>query len=640
MNFKQIAHSAQQVSVLPHPVVMQLVSMIASSKPAIYDGRTYSGAEVSKMLKDIQQGIKPVKVPIYAGDFCMTQGVIIRPEVVEDSGEITYPVQSLDNGIELPIEELPVNNGVVNLQDLTVGNRKYYIGSNLKEDIKVFASMFKYVSDTQLKTKVWQSVQSSSSVWVTKGYITKPVPYRVLEHIVPPTTMHGQALIEYLYTTKSTWNLVRTAVAVMLQEITAPILDEHDQFIYDDDGSQLHSPVNSVYDIIEGEDTYEGIIREVRPPNITFKCSADPYIAKMQLDKLRIDTGLDTILDTHNDYYDGIDYSANLASIKAKIIIMHALDLKHLPNKIGVVTNQTEEFLVVERYFNKQYPEKALTRFTEKSAHNFKGFKIFMSPISTMATLPIYDKTVVSRAMIQDSGICESIVEGEYPEGFGFMTNLLVNHHCPENYAREKKAPGEVTQAISLSEDKWFKQLHSEMPLYYYPYIYSNKADVDSMESRDVFGSPLANLNKHVWALLNYPVTKYPLAVNEQYFPYIRWTPGKTATDVMFELDQGINPYQRRLEGARIKVIKSTILAPVIKTEPKSIIPVAKADAEKEKNDFVPEHVSKQSVPEEKSSLKPPPVKKAYVPKTKPVVRNNVKPPPEELDFDSEQEDD
>lgn len=555
MNFVNIATQAKELPVFTSTVIQRLIIQIANGETARYEGVEYTAAEVNQMIKNQSSGIKPTRVSIYSGDFCMTQGLSVKPTFSEDS-DPSYPVITTANNVDAGIAELPVLGGVVDLENVTASGKRYYLPLGVKEDIKQFAALFKYSESTALNAKTWSYLIAPTSVWTQHGPYSPHVPYELLQHLRPERVMSGQDLIEYLYTHKETWGIVRTVIWSMLKDVTVPICDENGEQEYDEEGSPLVEAANDENEFVYRNDTCRSIERVYRPAVKMFKASSDKYQAKMQLDKLKEQMSLSTLLETHNDYYDGIDYSINCDNIRAKMTILHNLDLDSLPDKIGVVTNQAEEFLVMERYFSTRYSHKELIHLTEKSAFNYSGFKIFMKPVSSMKQVEIHDKAAVSRSMQENSSIIASIRADEYPDGLGFMTHPLVAHYFRGQEPREKKGPGEESTYLELEGGRAFKQLDSAMPLHFFPYISGLKDLVDSFEdrSRDV----IDDIRTHVWMLINYPVTKATYCESYPHFGAvrIRWTPGKTATSMAFELDSGFKGYVKQTKANAKPVVR------------------------------------------------------------------------------------
>jgi len=613
MNFKQVAIVNNEVPVFSSTVVHQLVSAIANGMPAVHDGVTYTAHQVAQMLKNQSAGVKPTKVSIFAGDYCMTQGIVVEP-YFPDEDYPSYPISSTANSIDLPIQELPVTGGALDLENVSIGGKRYYLPLSVKEDIKQFAALFKYAESSALQRKTWSYLVSTSSVWSQHGFYSRELPFELLEHIKPDRAMSGQDLIEFLYLNKHTWPFVRTVVWAMLKDVTVPEVDQDGEPVYDSDGELEEQYANGEIDVIQGENTFCFLDRLVRPPPIMFKCSSDKYQAEMQIDKVKEQLSVSTLLETHNDYYDGIDYSINCNNIRAKITILGNLDLDPLPNRIGVVTNQKEEFLVFERFFKNKYEEKEVIHLTEKSSHNFSGFKIFMKPTSAQMIVEIHDKATVTRSMQKNASLIKAIRAGEYPDGLGFMTSPLLGHFQTGQEPSEKKGPGIESEYIDLPEGRAFKQLDSALPLMYYPYISGLKAVVDAWSSRE--HDVILNLKNHLWTLVNYPVTRATFCetFDELASPvYIKWTPGKTAASLAFELDSSFEGGVRVVKDSRLRKKPKDRHVRVEETYEKKVVP-PKVD--------ISQRIVQKPLPEKKESEKiEPPVEKH---KVAPVAESKV----------------
>jgi hypothetical protein len=551
VNFEQVLNNAQKLEVLPLNVVTALMGDVAAGRPPIYDGRRYTTTEVGELMRRVYSGEKVTKISQYRGDYLMTQGALVAPEFSEETKEMEYPVSPAAVETGLPIETLPVRSQLPDLQNVTIGGVRYYLELGLKEDIKFFSTLFSYSMNKAMTKKMWQQNVAPTSFWAQRGVPLAPVSHEILEMITPPMVMSGQSLMEYLYATKSTWPYVQAIVYGLLKEVVVPDVDDEGAQQYDLTGAAYDKYANGMVRFRHGENRCVKVKRIYRTLPINYKLKGDPYKNLMVVKKVMDDVKIQNYLDCNNDYYDGIDYSKNLNDIRSKMIILDTIDFSTFPSVIGVVTGQQEEFAVVERYFGERYKQKTVKMLSQNSAMNFTGFKLFMKPLSSMGTMAIYDKTNVNRAMIEDAALAESIHAGEYPRGMGFMTHLLIAHHARGQEATPKTVPGEVREDIPIDGDA-FKQLHSPLPLSFYPYVYWSRDFVAKIPSRKV--CPVANLTTHLWNLLNYPYTALPYCtIHKQNSPLISWTPGKTAMDVLFELEGDMKKGMEGLEKSFVQ---------------------------------------------------------------------------------------
>jgi len=638
INFETLIAETTRLDVLPAAVVTSLMGDIVASRPAIHDGRTYSSAEVRELMRKLQNGEKVTKISQYRGDYLMTQGAVVTPKY--ENEDMNYTLTPAEEGTKIGADEIPVVSCLPDLYNVSIGGVRYYLDLGVKEDIKLFATLFSYVTDNTMTKKLWQTNVQSSSYWAREGVQLGPTPYRVLEHIVPPNAMSGQSLMEYLYQNKTTWPLVQSVVYAVLKDVVIPEIDEDGEQVFDEVGRAYDLPIITPVRFTHGQNTYVKGRRIKRTNPKVFKTTGEKYKSLLVIKKVMDDVKIQNYLECNNDYYDGIDYSKNLGDIRAKIAILDGLELDALPNEIGVVTGQLEEFHVVQRYFGKEYPKKKLVRLSQNAAQNFVGFKLFMKPISTMHTVPIHDRSNVNRAMIWDTGLAEAIHAGEYPKGLGFMTNILLAHHKKGQEATPKTVPGEINEAGIPIDNCLFKQLHSEFPLSCFPYIYWESDLVEQIPSRETVEDPIANLRMHMWHLLNFPYTALSMCqVLEQSSPAVHWSPGKTAMDVLFELDaelaKGV-PYSKSNEIHRARVVRSVGNEQTSFLYHKSSLPVGEMLKEKETEERERVKVDNEIKIPQKMAFIPPQPKETVTPSPvstvpqpsvpKPAVKGSTKP--------------
>lgn len=345
--------------------------------------------------------------------------------------------------------------------------------------------------------------------------------------MIPTKKLKGLQLYEYLMENTDYHKMVRTVVAYLLQDETVPIMEDGKHV--EENGTKLYQYANALHK----KSDWTELVREYRPPPYSFKVKTG-YAGAKYIDSMMSQVSKTNFVRVNNAYYDGLDASIDRDSIRSKIEIISEY-IEHLPDEVIIVTGVEEEGLALKKTLD-QYGKRSII-MNERSAANYKHFKIWMKEKNIEENIAIGDKVVVIPVVAKDGAILRAIYKNQYARGFGFMTTMLVHHYdkddCPTSTAVGTKEREQCTVLVD-NDEYVFKQLPSRKPLHFYPYIFDYPKLVETFKGTNL--ERLTRTWRHMWTILSWPKSKMSYISRFCYLPSsIYWRKGKDILDFTVE---------------------------------------------------------------------------------------------------------
>lgn len=537
MNFNTFINDDEnKLEMLPPDVIRMLLAQLAMGQKALYNGRTYTPSEVTDLVKRQQSGEKIIKVPPYACDFLAQQGAVVyyegnvvdKPHIPQQvyANPPVLKIKPLDSTVSCKEVELPVNNGIIDVRGIRVDEKKFIYGVKIREDMSFFCTFVK-VDILNGKT-VWAANVKTVGPY-SQFNLTSPIPWKLLDHMIPDRKMKGLKLYEFLLEHKEYHKMIRTAVYLMSRKDVVPVLDMHGKPAMEN-GQYLDEYANSG---TQHSDWTE-LVREKRPAPLSYKPKPS-YQGAQYIETMLGQVNKKNFVRVNNAYYDGLDASIERDAIRSKIEVIMEYSA-YFPNDVIIVTGVEEEGLALQKALNDKGIESFITN--ERTAVNYKGFHIWMKEKNIEENAPIADKLTVKPIVAKDGAILRAVYKSQYAYGFGLMTNLLVNHYSQVTMPTSTAVGTDPVEECIILNDQSprkkvvFKQLPSKKPLHYYPYI--------CHESGSRFpGTNEERLNRtwyHMFTILSWPRSKIPYIARFKFPPtIIYWRKGKDILDYTIE---------------------------------------------------------------------------------------------------------
>jgi len=532
VNYNQFVNENEnKIEMIPPEGIRQLLLALATSRVPKYNGRTYSVSEVTDLARRQTNGEKVRKVPVYVCDFLAEQGAKVvyngiqvqqaaKPQQVYVSPPVLH-IKPVDTTVSCVEKDLPINNGIVDAMGIRSDEKKYPYGVKLREDIGVFCTFLRV--DLQNDKLVWVSNVRPMGPYA-QFKLTGDIPFKLLDTLIPPRKMKGLNLYEFLISNKDYHKFVRTVVATMMKNDLVPVYVDGKPLV--EEGQFCDQYANSIVT----HTSWTELVREFRPAPLSYKVKPE-YQGAQYMDSMFTQINKKTFLRVNNGYYDGLDASVERDAIRSKIEII--MEYAHLfPKLVYIITGVQEEGISLQKSLGELEIESYI--LSERSAHNYNGFHIWMKERNIEDTKAIADKLTVKPIVAKDGAILRAVYANFYAYGFGFMTNLLVNHYERDRVPTATAVgsdPVEYCEVVQNNKEKtlrYFKQLPSRKPLHYYPYIYSE----DGIKYPGTNAVRLERTWFHMWTLLSWVRSKVSL-IHRLKYPAVSiyWRKGKDILD-------------------------------------------------------------------------------------------------------------